>query len=66
MTKTKLEKKAKYSKSAFVDAAADRKERLLLMTLLDEKKTYSKEEVEKAVKAWKSKAIKEKKKEVKA
>lgn len=64
MTKTKLEKEQKYSKSAFVDAAKDSKERLLLMTLLKDGTSYTKDQVEKVIKDWKSKAVQ--KKEVKA
>ena len=60
MIKTKLEKELKYSKSAFVDAAKDSKERLLLMTLLKDGTSYTKEQVEKVIKEWKAKSIKKK------
>jgi alpha-galactosidase/6-phospho-beta-glucosidase family protein len=49
---------AKYSKEAFMDAAKDGKERLLLKLLLDDKTSYSKDEVVKVVKDWKSKEVK--------
>lgn len=64
MTKDKP-KTQKYSKTAFLDAAKDNKERLLLDALLQDDKSYTKEEVEKVAKAWKSKPIREKVKEVK-
>lgn len=54
---TKTESKQKYSKFAFVDAAKDGKERLLLMTLLEDEKSYSKDEVDKILKDWKSKVV---------
>lgn len=66
MTEVKVEKKQKYSKSAFVDAAKDSKERLELKMLLKDDKTYTQDEVAKAVKAWKSKAIREEPEEVEA
>jgi hypothetical protein len=49
---------AKYSKEAFLDAAKDGKERLLLKLLLDDKMSYTKDEVVKIVKNWKSKEVK--------
>jgi hypothetical protein len=64
---TKSESKQKFSKSAFVDAAKDGKERLLLMTLLEDEKSYAKEEVAKILKDWKSKVVNDDgKKEVEA
>lgn len=66
MTEIKGEKKQKYSKIAFLDAASDNKERLLLNTLLQNDKSYTKEEVEKIAEAWKSKNITEEPKEVEA
>lgn len=56
---TKSDVKQKFSKSAFVDAAKNGKERLLIMTLLDDEKSYTKDEVAKIIKDWKSKVIKE-------
>lgn len=64
MTKDKP-KTQKYSKTAFLDAAIDSNERLLLDTLLQDGTSYTKDDVAKVVEAWKSKPIKEKKKEVK-
>ncbi|MEK4403443.1 hypothetical protein MKZ26_03230 [Sporosarcina sp. FSL K6-6792] len=60
----------KYSKSAFVEAAEESKERLILQVILADNKTYTKDEVAKLVEAWKSKKVNAKvekeKKEVKA
>ena len=58
MTEVKVEKKQKYSKSAFVDAARDSKERLELKMLLEDGKSYTQDEVAKATKDWKSKEVK--------
>lgn len=58
MTEVKVEKKQKYSKSAFVDAARDSKERLELKMLLEDGKSYTQDEVTKAVKDWKTKEVK--------
>lgn len=57
-SKEKTVEVAKYSKSAFLDAAKDSKERLLLNTLLKDDQTYTKEYVEKSVEEWKSKEVK--------
>ena len=54
---TKTERK--YSKTAYLDAETNSKERLLLNTLLEDGEYYSKDEVSKAIKQWKSKVIKE-------
>ncbi|TCJ01494.1 hypothetical protein [Cytobacillus praedii] len=64
---TKTESKKKFSKTAFVDAAKDGKERLLLMMLLEDEKSYAKEEVTKILKDWKIKIVNDDgKKEVEA
>ena len=52
------EKEQKYNKSAFVDAAADSKERLILRIVLEDGKTYANDEVAEKVKAWKIKEVK--------
>lgn len=46
-----------FSKAAFVQAAQSSKEKLMLQTLLDDEKTYTKAEVEKVIKNWKSKEV---------
>lgn len=59
--KTSIEetvKVSKYSKEAFLDATKDSKERLLLKMLLADKMSYTKDEVLKVVKDWKSKEVK--------
>lgn len=53
----------KYSKSAFLNAEKDSKERLLLNTLLKDGKTYTAAEAKQIVAHWKAKKVKE---EVKA
>jgi hypothetical protein len=58
LTKSKSEDKQQFSKSAFLDAAKDKKERLLIQTLLDDGTSYSKDEVSKILKEWKSKEVK--------
>jgi len=62
----KSEEVAKYSKEAFLDASKDSKERLLLNVLLKDGQSYSKEHVAATLKDWKSKELKDSKKEVKA
>lgn len=59
MTEVKAEKKQSYSKSAFVDAARDSKERLELKMLLEDGKSYAQDEVAKVVKEWKTKEVKQ-------
>ncbi|RKD22549.1 hypothetical protein BEP19_09820 [Ammoniphilus oxalaticus] len=51
-------KQRRYSKSAFIDAEANSKERLILQVVLEDGKTYTKAEVDKTVKDWKRKEIK--------
>lgn len=53
----------KYSKSAFLNAEKDSKERLLLNTLLEDGKTYTAAEAKKLVAQWRTKKVN---KEVKA
>lgn len=71
MTKNKqIEEKTevadKYSKEAFLDAAKDSNERLLLNVLLTDGQSYSKDHVATTLKDWKSKELKDSKKEAKA
>lgn len=47
-----------YSKSAFVEAAADGNENVLLRVVLKDGKTYTKDEVAELVTAWKTKEVK--------
>jgi hypothetical protein len=60
LSKNNTESNAKqtYSKSAFLNAAKGSKERLILTVLLEDDKSYTKAEVEKAVSEWKSKEVK--------
>lgn len=58
MTEVEVKKKQKYSKSAFVDAAKDSKERLEFKMLLEDGKSYTQDEVAKVVKEWQSKEVK--------
>ena len=55
---TKITENPKYNKDAFVDAAKNGKERLLLKMLLKDGESYAKEDVTKVVKDWKSKEVK--------
>lgn len=48
----------KYSKTAFLEAAVDGKERLMLGVLLTDGKSYTKEEVELKLSDWKKKEVK--------
>lgn len=68
MSKEKeVKSEQKYSKSAFVEVAADSKERLILQVVLEDGESYTKADAEKKVKDWKSKKINgEKEKGVKA
>lgn len=59
-TKSKKENATrKYSKSAFLNAEKDSKERLLLNTLLEDGKLYTAEETKQLVAQWKAKKVKE-------
>lgn len=49
----------KYSKAAFIKASKDSKERLILNVLLEDEKSYTKDEVSRALKTWKVKKLKE-------
>lgn len=57
MTKSKSAEKPKYSKSAFVDATKDSKEKLLLKMLLKDKTSYTQDEVAKLINEWKVKTV---------
>ena len=48
----------RFSKAAFIASAISTKERLEYEVILEEGKTYSKAEAEKAIGAWKNTAIK--------
>lgn len=47
-----------YSKSAFVDAAENNKEKLIIQVVLEEDKKYTQQEVAEKVDAWKKKEVK--------
>ena len=47
-----------YSKSAFVEAAENNKEQLILQLVLEEDKKYTQQEVTEIVTAWKKKEVK--------
>lgn len=48
----------KYSKSAFIDAAKDSKERLLINALLQDNVTYTRNDVKQKIAEWKTKEVK--------
>ncbi|MGM7683544.1 hypothetical protein ACSVDA_15500 [Cytobacillus sp. Hm23] len=52
-----MSKDQKYSKSAFIDAAS-KKERFVLQAVLIDGESYTKKDVEKLAKEWKSKEVK--------
>ncbi|RAK21140.1 hypothetical protein B0I26_10392 [Anoxybacillus vitaminiphilus] len=52
------EKQVRYGKSAFLHAPEYAKNRLLLEVLLDDTKTYTKEEVDSLLNEWKKKEVK--------
>lgn len=58
MSNVKESKTQKFGKEAFLNAAETTKDRLVLHVVLEEGKTYTKSEVEKAVKDWKQKEVK--------
>lgn len=59
MSKEKeVKSEQKYNKSAFIDAAADSKERIILQIVLEDGKSYAKDDVAKKVSAWKTKEVK--------
>lgn len=47
-----------YSKSAFVDAAETKKDKLILQVALEDKKKYTRDQVKGIVEAWKKKEVK--------
>lgn len=49
---------AVYSKAAFVQDAPSQKDRLIRQVVLEEKKTYTPEQVDDLVNAWKTKEVK--------
>ncbi|GGJ68372.1 hypothetical protein GGR02_001830 [Anoxybacillus voinovskiensis] len=51
------EKQVRYGKSAFIRAPEYAKDRLLLEVLLDESRTYTKEEVDSLLSEWKVKEV---------
>ena len=50
-------KEIRYGKSAFIRAPEYAKDRLLLEVLLDESRTYTKEEVNSLLSEWKTKEV---------
>lgn len=67
MAKAKeVRKERTYNKEAFVDAAENSKDGLVLQVILEDGESYSKDDVEKLVEKWNSKKVESKKeKEVK-
>ncbi|MEK3886528.1 hypothetical protein [Bacillus sp. FSL K6-3431] len=55
---TKPRKQKKYSKSAFIEAEDSSNKKILLGVILEDEKSYTKEEVKKLEKAWKHKEVK--------
>lgn len=62
MTKAKEVKKQPvqqtYGKEAFIDAATESKEKMILRVALEDGKSYTKEAVAEIVSAWKTKEVK--------
>lgn len=59
MSKEKeVKSEQKYKKSAFIEAAAGSKERLILQIVLDDGESYSKDEATEKVAEWKKKEVK--------
>ncbi|GIN37796.1 hypothetical protein [Heyndrickxia oleronia] len=58
MSKTKTASGQKFGKTAFLNAAKNTNERLLLQVILQDGTTYTKEEVAKLVEDWKKKEVK--------
>ncbi|MDQ0412724.1 hypothetical protein [Mesobacillus stamsii] len=54
----KAGKQQTYSKQAFVDAAKNSKERLILQVVLNDKKKYTQIDVKNLVNEWKKKEVK--------
>lgn len=54
-----MSKVQKFGKEAFLNAAENTKDRLVLQVVLEDGKTYTKAEAEKIVKAWKQKEVKQ-------
>lgn len=50
--------KQTYGKQAFIDAAKDSKERLVLQVVLDDEKKYTPNDVKSIVSEWKKKEVK--------
>lgn len=48
----------RFSKSAFLDAADSNKDQLILQVVLEDKKSYTRDEVVSKVEAWKKKEVK--------
>lgn len=48
----------KYSKTAFVNSSKTSKERLELASVLEDEKTYTKDEVTKIIRDWKNREVK--------
>lgn len=58
MTKAKTTPGQKFGKAAFLNAAKNTNERLLLQVILKDGTTYTKEEVAKLVEGWRKKEVK--------
>lgn len=59
MSNVKKEVKTqKFGKEAFLNAAENTKDRLVLQIVLEDGQTYTKTEADKIVKAWKQKEVK--------
>lgn len=54
---TKQLKTQKFSKEAFLNAAENKKDRLILQVVLEDIGIYTRAEVTKLVKAWKNKEV---------
>lgn len=56
--KTAKSKQQKFGKAAFVESAENTQDSLLYQVVLEDGKSYTKEEVTKLVTAWKKKEVK--------
>lgn len=54
----KVAKTQKFGKEAFLNAAENTKDRLVLQIVLEDGQSYSKADADKIVKAWKQKEVK--------
>ncbi|MFJ3386326.1 hypothetical protein [Lysinibacillus sp. NPDC086135] len=56
---TRETKQQKFGKEAFVNAAENNKDQFILQVVLEDGKSYTREEAAKLVKAWKDKEVKQ-------